>query len=78
MQLRSAETYKGTFVVEVPAEDNKVFITGNQENLGIGKPNKVQLKKEFDLVRMITLELNSPTECKFTRGNWNKEVKMHN
>ena len=67
------EVFDVTFTVDVPNEDDAVYITGNQSALGDWDPAKVQLEKIAPNKRQITLPLQAPVEFKFTRGNWNTE-----
>ncbi|MDU0809249.1 alpha/beta hydrolase-fold protein [Aquirufa regiilacus] len=59
--------------VTVPNKTDEVFITGNQENLGNWKPDKIKLNRVSEFEREISLDLSYPSEFKFTRGSWETE-----
>lgn len=73
-KILSKETYEVTFKVKVPNEDDEIFISGNQENLGNWHPGKVKMKKVSPLDREITLQVNDPVEVKFTKGSWENQA----
>ena len=75
-EILTDETHQVTFRLKVPAAEDEVYITGNQESLGNWDPGKVKMKKVSDLVREITLEVQEPVKVKFTKGNWNTEAWM--
>jgi len=72
----SKEEYETTIKVIVPKKEDKVFITGNQINLGDWNPKKLEMKRVSDYEREIILELKSPAQFKFTRGNWDTEAEV--
>ena len=72
--LLSQETYEVTFKIKVTNENDEIFITGNQENLGNWQPNKIKMKKMSSLEREITLKVKDPVEVKFTKGSWDSEA----
>lgn len=59
--------------VTVPNKTDEVFISGNQENLGNWKPDKIKLNRVSEFEREISLDLSYPSEFKFTRGSWETE-----
>ncbi len=75
-QKYSPETYPITIRVEVPNEEDVVYITGNQPSLGEWNPAGVEMKKISPNAREIQLELHLPASFKFTRGEWTKEALM--
>lgn len=72
----SEEEYEVTIKVKVLNKEDKIYITGNQNNLGNWSPEKIKMKKISDLDRQITLKLKSPAQFKFTRGNWDSEAEV--
>ena len=72
----SKEEYETIIKVKVPKKEDKVFITGNQTNLGDWNPKKFEMKRISDYEREITLKLKSPAQFKFTRGNWDTEAEV--
>lgn len=70
----SKEEYHVTIRVKVPYENDTVYITGNQSNLGEWNPGKIKMKKVSEYDREITLKLRSPAQFKFTRGDWDSEA----
>ncbi|MBS9525674.1 esterase [Litoribacter alkaliphilus] len=70
----SKEDYDVTIRVKVPTENDTVYITGNQSNLGEWNPGKIQMQKVSEYHREITLTLRSPAQFKFTRGDWDTEA----
>lgn len=69
-------TYEVTIRVEVPNKKDNIFITGNQASLSNWQPDKIKLEKTSDFERSITLQLKSPAQFKFTRGNWSSEAEV--
>lgn len=75
----SSEKYSVTITVEVPNKKDKVYITGNQPNIGNWNSKEIKLDKISDYVRQIQLEVQSPAIFKFTRGTWETEAILeHN
>jgi len=74
--ILSKNEYTVTIKVKVPNKNDDIFITGNQENLANWNPNKIKLKKTSDFERVITLNLKSLAEFKFTRGSWETEAEL--
>lgn len=72
----SKEAYTATIRVKVLNKDDTIYITGNQENLGNWNPEKVKMEKISDFEREIKLQLKSPAQFKFTRGNWESEAEV--
>jgi len=70
------EEYETTIKVKVPKKEDKVFITGNQTNLGDWNPKKLEMKRISDYEREIILKLKSPAQFKFTRGSWDSEAEV--
>ena len=70
----SGETYEVTFRVEVPEEDDEVYITGNQESLGNWKPDQVRMEKTAPLERSLTLQVQDPVKVQFTQGDWESQA----
>lgn len=70
------EEYEVTIKLTVNNKEDTVYITGNQINLGDWNPEKVKMKKTSDLEREITLKLKSPAQFKFTKGNWDSELRV--
>ncbi|MFN5772003.1 alpha/beta hydrolase-fold protein [Flavobacterium sp.] len=62
-----------TFRVTVPNPDDEVYITGNQESLGLWNPGRVKFKKVAALERELTVKIQYPIEFKLTRGSWPTE-----
>lgn len=60
-------------MVEVPHENDTLYITGNQPSLGDWNPVAVVMKKTSAKERSITLPVSFPVEFKFTRGSWDSE-----
>ncbi|MBZ9651393.1 alpha/beta hydrolase-fold protein [Psychroflexus montanilacus] len=56
----SKEKYEVTIRLKVKNKNDKVYIAGNQQNLGDWNPNKVEMKKTSDLEREIVLKIKSP------------------
>lgn len=63
-----------TFKVTVPDKTDDVFITGNQETLGLWEPGKIKLTRVSEYVREIRLFVYYPLEFKLTRGTWETEA----
>lgn len=72
----SKEEFAVKIKVKVPNENDTIYITGNQNNIGNWNPNKVTLKKVSKYEREISLKLKSPAIFKFTRGNWESEAEV--
>ena len=70
----SVETYQITFRIIVPAEEDTVYITGNQPELANWDPKILKLKKISDFERLIILKIHTPAQFKFTRGTWDSEA----
>lgn len=70
------EEFDVTIKVKVPNKEDTIYITGNQDNLGNWKPEKIKMEKISDFERQITLKLKSPAQFKFTRGNWDSEAEV--
>ncbi len=69
----SAETYDVTVLLTVPNEDDVVYITGNQPELGNWDPGKIRMNRKSAFERTITLKMHNPAQFKFTKGNWETE-----
>ncbi|NQU88552.1 MAG: histidine kinase [Mariniphaga sp.] len=72
-------TAKITFIVNTPAplgDDEKVFIAGNKEELGLWNPAKVELKQKDKTRWEFTGIFNKADilEYKFTKGSWDNEA----
>jgi len=63
-----------TFRVTVPNKADDVFITGNQETLGMWAPEKVKLNRVSEYVRELRVFVYYPLEFKITRGTWESEA----
>ncbi|WP_445385763.1 alpha/beta hydrolase-fold protein [Robiginitalea sp. IMCC44478] len=76
----SDDAYSITIRAKVPNENDELFITGNQENLGNWNPGLLKMKKVSAFERELTLRLKDIVEFKFTRGGWDKDawVKSEN
>jgi predicted alpha/beta superfamily hydrolase len=72
----SENDYNVTIKVTVPHKNDTIYIAGNQENLGNWDPKKIQLERISDFEREINLNLKSPAQFKFTKGNWDTEVEV--
>ncbi len=66
--------YNITIKLKVSNKEDTIYITGNQENLGNWNPQKILMHKNSDYEREIKLDLKSPAQFKFTKGNWDTEV----
>lgn len=75
----SSKSYEVTINLKVLDKDDDVYITGNQQALGNWNPSEVKMQRISDFQRSIKLNLKSPAEFKFTRGNWETEggVKLN-
>lgn len=67
-----------TLIVEVPNEEDTLYITGNQVSLGDWDPDAVMMKKITAKKRSITIPVTYPLEFKFTRGSWDSEGYIGN
>ena len=74
LRLYSEELYEVVFSVKVPNRNDEVYITGNQPELAIWNPKKLKLEKVSDYIRRIKLQVHTPAQFKFTRGNWESEA----
>lgn len=72
----SKTKYEVTIKVKVANNNDVVYITGNQTNLGDWNPNKIKMKKISDYERSIVLKVQSPTQFKFTKGSWETELQI--
>jgi hypothetical protein len=72
----SEERYEVKIRVKVFDEDDRIYITGNQESLGNWDPQKVEMKKVTLWEREIVLKLQSPAQFKFTKGSWETELEV--
>lgn len=72
----SEETYEVSIRVQVPNENDTLYITGNQPSLGNWNPAKVQMRKITPNEREITLSLKGLAQFKFTRGDWSSEAEV--
>lgn len=72
----SAELREVTIRLTVPHEQDIVYITGNQINLGNWDPGKIQMKKTSAFEREISLYLQSPAQFRFTKGNWDTALQV--
>lgn len=70
------KTYETTITVKVPDASDDVYITGNQEVLGDWDEGKVKMNRTADRERSITLNLQSSTFIRFTRGNSETEAVL--
>lgn len=70
------EEYVVTIKVKVPSKEDAIYISGNQDNLGNWNPEKIKMEKISEFERQITLKLKSPSQFKFTRGNWDSEAEV--
>lgn len=76
-QVLSEEKYEVTIKLRVKNKDDKMYITGNQPNLGDWNPSKLEMKKVSDFERQIVLTLQSPAQFKFTKGSWDTEQQVN-
>lgn len=72
----SKEMYEVKIKVKVNDKNDKVYIAGNQPNLGDWNPNKIEMKKTSDYERNIVLKIQSPAQFKFTKGSWDTELQV--
>jgi hypothetical protein len=72
----SEEAYNTTIKIKVLNKEDTIYITGNQENLGSWNPEKIKMERISDFERAIKLNLKSPAQFKFTKGNWESEVEV--
>jgi predicted alpha/beta superfamily hydrolase len=72
----SKEEYEVTIRVKVLSEKDTIYITGNQDNLGNWKPEKIKMKRISDFERELKVKLKSPAQFKLTRGNWETEAEV--
>ena len=70
----SDETYRITITVTVPREDDSVFVTGNQEALANWAPDVLEMEKVSAFTRRITVDLHSPAQLQFSRGDWKSKA----
>lgn len=70
----SDESYSITIRAKVPSENDELYITGNQENLGNWNPGLLKMKKVSAFKRELKLNLKDIAEFKFTRGSWDKDA----
>lgn len=74
LRIYSEEVYEVTLRVTVPSEKDRVYITGNQDELANWEPKRIEMKKLSDKIREITLKVHTPAQFKFTRGSWETEA----
>ena len=67
--LLSDETYQITIRVEVPNENDEIFIAGNQKSLANWGTRQVKMNAISPFEREITLEVQDPVEMKFYHGD---------
>lgn len=73
------QAQKVTIRANVPNKSDVVFITGNQEELGQWKEDKVEMSKTSDFERTFEFVPNVfPVEFKFTKGSWKSEAEIVN
>jgi len=75
--LFAGEFYKVSFVVRLPAlpQTVKVFITGNQTQLGSWDPAAITLQQQDSIwIKTIIVPINTRLEYKFTLGSWDREA----
>nr|WP_319400913.1 alpha/beta hydrolase-fold protein [uncultured Carboxylicivirga sp.] len=72
----SQKEYEVTIKVTVLNKKDKIYITGNQDNLGNWNPKEIAMYKVSDLEREVKLKLKSPAQFKLTRGNWDTEAEV--
>ena len=76
IEQQPKKTYKTTIEVEVPNENDEVYISGNQDVLGNWKDGVVKMNRISKLKRAITLNLKQESTFKFTRGSSEKEAVL--
>jgi predicted alpha/beta superfamily hydrolase len=72
----SSEGYEVTIRLKVPNENDTIYITGNQTNLGDWNPSLIKMNKISAGEREISLKLKSPAQFKFTKGSWDSELQI--
>lgn len=70
----SNEMYSITIKAKVPNENDELYITGNQENLGDWNPGLLKMRKVSAFERELKLSLKDIAEFKFTRGSWDTDA----
>ncbi|MCA0931287.1 esterase [Lutimonas saemankumensis] len=68
------ESYSITIRAKVPDENDELYITGNQENIGNWNPGLLKMKKVSAFERELKLSVKDITEFKFTRGSWDSDA----
>lgn len=72
----SSDFIETTIRLKVKDKEEKIYITGNQKNLGDWIPDAVEMRKVSEFEREIVLKLQSPAQFKFTNGSWESELQV--
>ena len=62
--------------INVQNENDTIYISGNQPNLGDWDPGKIQMEKISGFERAINLKIKSPAMFKFTKGTWDTALQI--
>ena len=76
-QQTSSQLFETKIRLKVQNKTDTIYITGNQKNLGNWNPDKIKMKEISEFEREIVLNLQSPAQFKFTKGNWESELQIN-